>query len=140
MKQNLIEHNNSFLDNVSAAPYYDLGTSRGNGRFAYCIGSDALRVELYFWSDEDMKYFNAMRLHQNEIESKLGRKLIWQPLDGRKGTRIKLETKEINNSPIKNGLSNPDNWDDWITWFRKNMELFYNVVYPYLEKVQQEIK
>lgn len=138
LKVALNEYNFNHLDRVSSKAHFNIGFWKGSGKFAFCIGRKHFRVELYFMHDEDKSMFDAMLKYKVEIESKLPG-VEWQRLDGKKASRIKLETtvEDLNN--IGGSFADKSNWDELIEWYCKNMNEFYNVIYPIWQKAQKEI-
>lgn len=135
LKQNLAEHNVQFLDRVSAKSSFDIGTWKGKGKFSFCLGRKANRVELYFNSDPDKVYFEAMLKHREEIESKFHGRIVWERLNGKKASRIKYEMpKEATEGYLWNDKAT---WPICLNWFRESMVDFYSVVYPVWERVQK---
>jgi hypothetical protein len=73
-------------------------------------------------------------MYKNELESQFDNMIIWERLDNKKASRIKMEM------PIdeykESGYLKERNWEPKIEWFRESMIQFYKVVYPIWEKVQ----
>ena len=88
----------SYLGNVKAKPYFNTGFWSGSGYYGFCIGRHNLRVELYISSDKDKHYFNEL-FHKDEIEKTVRDKIIWQKLENKKASRIKIEPTESENHP-----------------------------------------
>lgn len=132
-------HHIEYLDNISARPSFSLGFFKGQGFFAYSIGRNGLRVELYFRDDTDKVWFDAMFQYKEEIEKNFNNDIFWERLDGKKASRIKYEIDYsiVNKNEAK--FTEKGNWDEWIEWFRVSMTKFYERVYPIWEKVQKEI-
>ena len=138
LKVALEDKNIKYLDRVMSKPYFDIGFSKWSGHFGFCIGRKMFRVELYISNDEDKKKFDALYKYKDELETILGG-LEWQRLDGKKVSRIKLETT------ISEKEAFVGNWRDKtfdnavINWYCEKMPLFYKAVYPFWEKVQKEL-
>ncbi len=139
LKAHLEENKCHFLDNVSAKPYYDTGFHKGVAKFAYYLGRTSFRIELYFGDDADKKYFNAMKRFQSQIESQYNGTIIWEQLEGKKASRIKVEITTLEINPEGHSFVDELYWEDLIRWYSEEMIKFYNVVYPYWEKVQKEL-
>lgn len=139
LKENLSKHQIDLFDRVSAKPYYDMGFLKGPGRYAFCLGKQGIRVELYFGSDEDKRLFDLMKAHENEIKEPIRQKLVWERLDNRKASRIKLEIDYADVKEEEGVFVAGANWEPYIRWYRENMVQFYNAIHPVWEKVQKEI-
>lgn len=138
LKKTLTEKKCSYLDNVSAKPYWEIGFGKGIARFAYCIGKKTYRVELYFAGDTDKKYIDAMLQYKEVMESKCSKPLVFERLEGKKASRIKMEE---NGDRFPNSLQFKDevNWQELTDWYAESMIEFYKAVYPIWEKVQREL-
>jgi hypothetical protein len=139
LKQNLHEHNIDFLDRVSAKAYYNTGFWKGNGYFGFCLGKTHFRVELYFQNDPDKIYIDAMSRFGKEIENKFDGTIVWERLENKKASRIKHEMPQALQNKLEGRFNEEKYWDDLIEWYREAMVKFYQVVYPFWEKVQLEI-
>lgn len=96
--------------NRSGGHYGALGVSYGRAglQLNYVIGESTSRVELYIdlgtGSDErNLKIFNALELHKDEIEKAFGDQLEWQSLPGTRACRIRYD--------IEGGYRTPES--DW---------------------------
>jgi hypothetical protein len=138
-KQNLAEHKIDFLERVSSKPYYSIGFWKGDGLFAFCMGKHTFRVELYFQNDQDKTHFDAMMKHKAEIEKSYGGELIWERLDSKKASRIKIETPPETLATFEGRFKEEKYWKLLIEWYRESMVNFYKAIYPVWEKVQKEL-
>jgi hypothetical protein len=139
LKQNLADHNIDFLERVSAKPYYSIGFWKGSGMFAFSIGRSSFRVELYFQNDQDKTLFDAMLKYKTEIENNFKGEIEWERLDGKKASRIKVETPPEVLEKFEGRWREGKYWDSLIEWYRVNMVGFYDSIYPIWEKVQKNI-
>lgn len=139
LKQELTNRNLNYLDNVSAKPLYNIGFWKGSGKFAFCLAKRLDRVEIYFSNDPEKVLFDAMLNHKDEIESRLNGNVIWQRLDNKRASRIKLEMTEQDFEALNGKWSDKSSWDNHIKWFVDSMEHFYNEVSPIWAKVQNEL-
>lgn len=139
LKDELSRNSIGFLDNVSAKHYFDIGFLKGAGRFAYCLGKQSLRVELYIPNDSDKKFIDAMANYKDEIQSRLDNKVIWERLDGKKASRIKYEISYDELNKTDGTFASKENWDEYVQWYTDSMVKFYDVIYPIWEKVQKKI-
>lgn len=140
LKRELEARGDDILSRTKANTRFSIGAWRGHGKYAFCLGRNTIRVELYLRYDEDKSAFEAMKQYKNEIESDFGKKIIWQRLEGKKSSRIKHEIpvelfkEEFEPWETKEGL------DKRIQWFASSMREFYDAINPYWEKVQNELK
>ena len=139
LKEKLETDDLSFLDRVSARPHFSIGFWKSSGKFAFCVGRNSYRVELYFMHDEDKAKFDKMYHFKDELEAKLPN-IEWQRLDSKKASRIKLETTPEEYQQFKHIFDQDANWEDLLDWYSTNMNKFYSTIYPYWQKAQQEIK
>ena len=128
----------NYLDRVKSKPHYNIGFWKGRGKFAFCLGRNAFRVELYFNNDEDKTRFDAMYQYKEELEDAVNG-IQFQRLDNKKASRIKLETTLLESNSFEGNWGDKSNWDDVINWYVQNMITFYNGVYPIWEKAQRKL-
>jgi len=138
LKVGLEKNNLNYLNNIAAKPQYDIGFSKWSGYFGFCLGRNAYRVELYIYDDKDKQKFDALYRYKDELESKLGG-IEWQRLDGKKASRIKLETTNVEQDEFEGNWQDKTIFDDVIKWYCEKMPLFYKAVYPIWEKVQKDL-
>jgi len=138
LKLDLIDHNIHHLDNVTPKSHFNIGFSKGRGRFGFVFGKHAQRVEIYFHNDVGKILFDSMKKYQSELESQFDGTIIWERLDNKKASRIKYEMSLDEENKLGK-LRDIDNWDDRIEWFRESFLKFYNVVYPIWEKAQKDL-
>ncbi|RPA63681.1 DUF4268 domain-containing protein [Aerococcus agrisoli] len=76
--------------------WYDVavGTSEAHLSITLVNKNGSIGVELYISDNKEL--FDELLSHKDEIESKLGLKLIWQRLDGKKVSRIKSYISGLN--------------------------------------------
>ena len=97
------------------------------------------RVEVYIRPDEDASLLMRLKDFAHQIEEELGYKLVWQPLDGKKSSRVKFEIKFSDLNPT--GFQNTQRYvlgdleDSIIDWFALVAPKFFNVVSPFLKKL-----
>jgi Domain of unknown function (DUF4268) len=138
LKKDLQEHQFPLLDNVTPRGIFSIGSFKGRGKFAFCIGRKGMRVELYFRDDPDKRLFDGMYEYKDEINSKFSDIIEWERLDNKKASRIKFEKPSSEITP------NPDDWNEkrydyYIKWFRESMVEFYKVIYPIWFKVDKNL-
>jgi len=139
LKHDLAEHKVDYLDRVSSKPYFDIGFWKGSGKFAFCIGRNNFRVELYFQNDPEKLMFDAMMRHRDELEKSFDGEIIWERLDKKKASRIKHELPSHIKDKFEGRFNDEKYWDELVEWYREAMVKFYKSVYPIWEKVQKEI-
>lgn len=140
LKSKLAEKNLDYLDRVSSKPHYNIGFWKGWGKFAFCIGRLTYRVELYFSDDSDKSMIDAMAKYKDEIQSKHKGLIEWERLENKKASRIKFEMPQEVLESLHIKFIDEVSWDKIMDWYITSMKEFYRVLYPYLEKVQKEIK
>jgi len=138
-KNELKNSNINFLDRVGANSNYNLGFWKGSGKFAFCIGRDTFRVELYFSNDPDKILIDAMAKYKDEIDEKHDGLITWERLEGKKASRIKHEMTKEEVDKLEGSFMEELYWDDLVKWYAKAMIDFYKVLYPHWSKVQTEI-
>lgn len=139
LKTDLKNHNNDFLDRVSAKAHYSLGFWKGSGKFAYCIGRNTFRVELYFSNDPDKKLIDTMSKYKDEIDAIHNGEIVWERLENKKSSRIKYEMSQAEMSNLEGRFSEEKYWPELIAWYRNAMINFYDKIYPFWEKGQKEL-
>lgn len=72
------------------------------------------------------KAFDLLKLHQEEIERKLG-PLIWEDLPNAKDCKVKVQ--------FDGDSKNPSDWEAIFAWLKKNMEAFYEVFPPLVKSL-----
>lgn len=130
----------SYLSNVKAKPHFNIGFWSGPGKFAFCIGRHNLRVELYIANDQDKHFFNEFFKHKDSLDQSIRDRVIWQKLENKKASRIKLEPTESEKSTFRGKWGDEEHFEDSIKWFANSMEPFYNAVSPIWSKVQSKLK
>ncbi len=91
-QEDLKKNNIHWLDSVSVRPRWYTGFGRGAGSFNFCFGKNEVRVELYFSSDQEKKYFDSVINRKDEVENIIPG-IIWQRMSAKKASRIKLTAK-----------------------------------------------
>lgn len=84
-------------------------------------------VQLYMSDDAEKQLFDALYNHKEEAEGKIGEKLMWRRLDGKKASSIDL---------VKNfDLNNPAERDKIFAWYKEYTEKFINFFKPIIKKL-----
>lgn len=141
LKVGLKKHNFDQLERVSPQPHYSIGFWKGPGRYGFCIGRQSFRVELYFGNDQNKMLIDTMLKYKDQIQNSIGDEIIWERLDNKKASRIRVDmTKEEVSKLTANGRFNDEvYWEDLIEWYCKKMDLFFDNINPYWEKVQKQL-
>lgn len=136
LKKALEEENLNFLERVKSKSSYYIGFHKGQGMFAFNIGRNSYRVELYFRDDADKSKFDSMYKYKDLIEGSI-QGIEWQRLDDKKASRIRLDTTQEEMDNFEGKWGDKLCWDELIQWYVDNMTRFYSVVYPYWEEAQK---
>jgi len=139
LKEDLKKHNLHYLDQVTPRASFSIGTWRGPGKFAFCIGRNSIRVELYFSKDSNKILIDTMAKYKDEIEQGLDGKVEWERLENKKASRIKYEMPIEEFNLIEGSFNDETNWNEWIDWYVSSMTRFYDTIYPVWNKVQKEL-
>ena len=139
LKTELNKNNVDFLDTVSAKSSYSIGFWKGNGKFAFCIGKNTFRVELYFSNDPNKILIDTLSKYKDEIANKHSGSIIWERLENKKASRVKYEISKNQVSKKDGKFADELYWSELINWYKDAMIEFYNVIYPYWVKTQKEI-
>lgn len=136
LKHELKARNFDLLDRVTPSGSFSIGSWVGNGKFAFCIGRNAIRVELYFSKDKDKKLFDSMYAQKEEIERVYPKEIDWERLETKKASRIKHEISYTDLNPNYSSFYDRDDWHIWIDWYADNMIEFYNALLQFWNKVK----
>lgn len=105
------------LRNKKAQPQPWLSTSSGisNLQLNLVFASQGLRVEFYLGSpleEENSRRFSLLAAEREAIEAKLGRALVWEPLEGKKASRVSAY------GPTNADVMDSSSWSMYVDWFR----------------------
>lgn len=139
LKTKLSDNRLDYLDRTSAQPSYSTGFWKGKGKFGFCIGKNNYRIELYFQDDTEKKLIDGMAKYKDEIQSKHVGLIEWERLDGKKASRIKFEMPDEKNNNLPGKFSEELSWNEIVEWYTQSMKKFYEVLYPYWTKVQNDL-
>lgn len=84
-------------------------------------------IQLYMWDDAEKKIYDALLKHKEEAEEKIGEKLMWRRLDGKKASSIDL-IKKCN-------LNDLDVQQEVFSWYKEYTEKFITYFKPILKKI-----
>jgi hypothetical protein len=135
LKNKLASNKIDYLDRVSSKSDYNLGFWKGQGKYAFCIGRQTFRVELYFSNDPNKELIDSMYKYKDAIESTFDGQIVWERLENKKASRIKFEMSKEEISDKGGRFSDELYWDDLLNWYSQSMVKFYNSLNPYLEKI-----
>lgn len=124
------------LDKVGAKGYYSIGSFVGRGKFCFCIGKHAIRIELYIPNDKEKVLFDTMFEMKEEIQNRFQKEIVWERLDLKKASRIKHEIAYRDLYPEYVNFYDQDAIDKWVEWYADHMKLFYEAVLPTWNKVR----
>ena len=135
LKKDLQRNGFHHMDSVSAKPYSDMGFIKGAGKYNCCLGRKTNRVELYFPNDPDNEIIDEFIKNEDKITEKLGAQIVFEKVEGRKASKIKLEYPEEKFFDDFGDFEDDENWQSRINWFVENLKEFYSAVQPVAEKV-----
>jgi len=135
-KNYLQENKIDFIERVGAKPHYSLGFWKGNGKYAFCIGRQTFRVELYFSNDPNKEIIDAMYKYKDVIESSFEGLIEWERLENKKASRIKFEMTKEQVKKLEGKFSDEKYWNDLFNWYKDSMVRFHKALNPYLDKIQ----
>jgi hypothetical protein len=138
-KAKLKDNRYDFLERVGPNSGFSIGFSKGAGKFGFCIGRNAYRVELYIANDQDKKYIDAMLAFKSEIEAKFQGAIKWERLENKKASRIRYDTSIENDAEFEGAFQDENRWGQVFDWYIAAMNRFYDVILPFWERVQQNI-
>jgi hypothetical protein len=84
-------------------------------------------VQLYMSDDADKKIFDTLFKFKDDAEDKIGEKLMWRRLDGKKASSVDL-IKKCN-------LNDPAMRDEIFGWYKEYTEKFITYFKPILKKI-----
>ena len=77
---------------------------------------------------------------KDEIPKEIQDRIIWQKLEGKKSSRLKLEPTEQEKLNFRGKWGDSDHFEDVVVWYADYMEPFYSGTYPLWSKVQSKLK
>lgn len=139
LKERLNQKGFNYLDAVSPRASFSMGFWQGKGKFSFCLGRNAYRVELYFSKDPDKLLIDTMAKYEVDIKNKFLENIEFQRLEKKIASRIKHEMPHEKIVLIDGKFTDEKHWEDLLSWYVTTMENFYKAVNPIWEKVQKEI-
>ena len=139
LKNNLRDNNIDFLERVSSKPHYSLGFWKGSGKFAFCIGRQTFRVELYFSNDPNKELIDAMYNYKETLENNFDGLITWERLENKKASRIRFDMSTEDVKQLEGKFNDEIYWNNLINWYQESMVKFYNALNPIWDKVQKDL-
>jgi len=126
----------NLYQNINPSKDSWLWKSAGISRFRYSlvISKTYARVEFYINTpskEKNKEAYDVLLEDKDQIESEIGCRLIWERMDNKKASRIKLEISNIS-------INNEENWDEMISFLIDNIIKFEKVFskkIPVLKKI-----
>lgn len=84
-------------------------------------------IQLYMWDDADKKNFDALVKYKEEADEKIGAKLTWRRLDGKKASTVDLY--------LNSNLKDPVEREKVFAWYRDYTEKFISFFKPIIKKI-----
>lgn len=124
-----LRENHKFTGARKAQPQNWAAFASGNSRFKYShsfAAGNKVRTEIYIDSgdaDENKEYFDRLYSQREPIESEFGETLEWEPLDGKRASRVAIYREGSIDSST-------DELKDIHAWAVKNLLQFKKVFSP----------
>ena len=130
-KKQFEDTGHNHLSKVSISNRNSMGFGKGPAQFNFVFGTNPgyYRVEMYFHHDEDKKHFDSLIKHKDDIERLLNQSVIWERLDDKKASRIKIEHSAEDWEDLRSG-----NWSEQFNWYIETFDNFYENIYPIWER------
>ncbi len=125
--------NNSKLRLRKAYPqhWYDISFGNSEAHITLTINSQTNRIACEIYISNSKELFYILEKQKKEIEQKLGMKLEWMSLEGKKASRIKISTKaDINDS---------DEWNKYFKWLETTAVKFQKIFSKSINKSKKLI-
>jgi hypothetical protein len=134
---NVINAKCSLFQNISPSKYNWIaaGSGLGGASLNFVVSKTYCRVEVYIDRkvQEENKYiFDELYKYKNEIEISFENQIIWERLDEKRASRIKVETD--------GNLFDEEQWDKMIEFMTDNMVIAEKTFKPYLQKISRKLK
>jgi hypothetical protein len=121
---------------VGPGEHHWIGTGAGRSglTFNYVVTQHAARAELYIdrgqgAEDENIKIFDHLHAHRNEIEAAFGEPLLWEPLEGKRACRVALRTAD-------GGYEDESEWPEVQAHLIDAMIRLEKALRPYIDGLQ----
>lgn len=92
----IMNERSPLFQNISPRTTYYVGVSSGTRgiNFTFVATGEVARVEVYIDTGTDIHnktIFDSLQAHASEISENMGYQVVWEPLDGKRACRIKVE-------------------------------------------------
>ena len=84
-------------------------------------------IQLYIWDDADKAYFDALVKYKDEADEKIGAKLTWRRLDGKKASTVDIYKMS--------DLGDPAKQEEIFGWYKEYIEKFITFFKPIIKKL-----
>ena len=108
--------------------WYDISIGTSKANLVLVIDADAQQVRCELYIPDSKPLFHALLGNVEAVESKLGYKLEWMELDGKKASRVRAVT-DID-------VGDSDNWEKACAWLIEAAEKFQSVFAHEIKQVQ----
>lgn len=106
--------------------WYDISLGNSSSHISLTINTQENKIACEVYISNNKELFDKLLGQREKIENEFDNKLIWQRLDGKKASRIKIiEEADIDNI---------DNWEKYFAWLKSNAELIQKVFPKYIKK------
>jgi len=102
------------LRKVSPQHWYDISFGNSDAHIALTVNSRENLIACEIYINDSKELFYELEKNKDRIESKLGEKLRWMVLEGKKASRIKLS--------IEADINEVEQWDKYFEWLKVSAE------------------
>lgn len=114
------------LRKANAQHWYDVSYGNLESHLSLTINSQSNEIACSVYIRDSKDLFYKLEKEKTNIESELGSKLEWMPLDGRKASRIKMS--------LDADISITEKWEKYFEWFNDTALIFQKVFLKYANK------
>ena len=108
--------------------WYDISIGNSEAHIALTINSQRKILTCEIYIDRSQELFDGLENNKKEIEREIGHELVWDELEGRKASRIKLITD--------GDINDINEWEDYFAHYKEQAEIFYKVFPKYIKKLR----
>jgi len=108
--------------------WYNISVGSSKAHISLTLNTQANQIACEIYIPDSKNLFNSLIQHKEAIEKELGSKLEWQPLEGKKASRIKI-SKE-------GDLTNQKEWENYFEWLKTQSEKLHTVFSRYIKIAQ----
>ena len=84
-------------------------------------------IQLYMWDDADKTFFDTLVKYKDEADEKIGVKLTWRRLEGKKASTVDIYKMS--------DLSDPAKQEEIFSWYKEYIEKFITFFKPIIKKL-----